>query len=48
MLDTEINSFSAGYRYSFTQRLNASLTVGVSDSSYGSVNFGGVSFGLNY
>jgi hypothetical protein len=47
VLDTDINSFSAGYRYSFTDRLNASVTLGVSDSSYGSVNFGGVSFGLN-
>lgn len=47
VLDTEINSFSAGYRYSFTDRLNAGLTLGVSDSSYGSVNFGGVSFGFN-
>jgi hypothetical protein len=46
VLDTEINSFSAGYRYSFTARLNAGVTLGVSDSSYGSVNFGGVSFGL--
>ena len=47
VLDTEIDSFSAGYRYSFTNRLNGGVTLGVSHSRYGSVNFGGLSFGIS-
>lgn len=41
------NSFSAGYRYSFTERTNIGLTLGVTDSDFGSVNFAGVSFGFS-
>lgn len=47
VLDTDINSFSTGYRYSFTPRLNGSVSLGVSTSRYGSVTFGGLSFGVS-
>ena len=47
VLDTEIDSYSAGFRYSLTDRLNGGVTLGISHSRYGSVNFGGLSFGLS-
>jgi hypothetical protein len=40
------NSFSAGYRYSFTEHTNIGITLGVTDSDFGSVNFAGASFGF--
>lgn len=42
------DTFSTGFRYSFTERLNIGLTLGVTDSDFGSVNFGGLSFGFNH
>jgi hypothetical protein len=47
VLDTEIDSYSAGYRYSLTDRLSGGVTLGISHSRYGSVNFGGVAFGMS-
>jgi len=47
VLNTEIDSYSAGYRYSLTDRLSGGLTLGISHSRYGSVNFGGVAFGMS-
>jgi hypothetical protein len=46
VLETGINSFSASYRYVFTPRLTAGVTLGVTESRYASVNFGGVAFGI--
>lgn len=46
VLETDFNSFSASYRYMFTPRLTAGVTLGATESRYGSVNFGGLAFGL--
>jgi len=45
-IDTNLNSFSAGYRHIFTSRLAAGVTLGITESRYGSVNFAGLSFGV--
>lgn len=41
------NSFSAGYRYSFIKNANIGVTLGVTDSDFGSVNFAGASLGFS-
>lgn len=46
VLETDLNSFSASYRYVFTPRLTAGVTLGVTESRYGSVDFGGLAFGI--
>lgn len=46
VLQTDRNSFSASYRYMFTPRLTAGVTLGVTESRYSSVNFGGLAFGM--
>jgi hypothetical protein len=46
VLDTNINNFSTGYRYRLSSHLAAGVTLGVTQSRYGSVNFGGLSFGV--
>jgi hypothetical protein len=46
VLETGLNSFSASYRYVFTPRLAAGVTLGVTESRYGSVTFGGLAFGI--
>jgi hypothetical protein len=46
VLGTNLNSFSAGYRYVFTPRLAGGLTLGTTESRYGSISFGGLSFGV--
>lgn len=47
VLGINTNVYSAGFRYSFTERLSAGLTGGVSDSRFGSIEFAGLSFQIN-
>lgn len=44
---TTSNSFSAGFRYSLTENADIGITLGVTDSDFGSVNFAGASFGFS-
>jgi hypothetical protein len=42
------SSFSGGYQYSFSERTNVGLTLGVTDSDFGSTNFAGASLGVSF
>ncbi len=46
VLKTDLNSLSASYRYIFTPRLTAGVTLGLTESRYGSVEFGGLAVGI--
>jgi hypothetical protein len=48
VLDTNINNYSASVKQVFSKHVSASLTAGVSDSSYGSTTFGGLSLNLTF
>lgn len=46
VLDVEINSYSASYQYILSPRWTAGVTLGITESRYGSINFGGLSMGM--
>src|SRR5262249_16638029 len=47
VLDTDVNSFSVGARCPLTPHLTLGASVGISESRYGSVDFGGLTFGVS-
>jgi hypothetical protein len=48
VLDTTINSYSTSVKQVFGDHFNGSLTIGVSDSYYGSTTFGGVALQVTF